>query len=80
MFIDQVYSNHSSLLNNKNKIFLPFCLISRLQSIIIKRHPKKSFGYFLSRRGLSNTQYEPSEFIVFSNDLRKSWTNIFEGY
>lgn len=59
-------------------IVLPLALRERLLTTITQRHPRKSFGYFISDKDTST----PTDFILFEDNIRNSdiWKTKFESY
>lgn len=59
-------------------VVLPLPLRERLLASIRQRHPRKSFGYFISDKDPST----PTDFILFEDNIRNSdtWKTKFESY
>ncbi|SHO53559.1 Mov34/MPN/PAD-1 family protein [Anaerocolumna xylanovorans] len=60
----------------KKEIFIPTELINSFTKQVIDKFPQKAFGYFISSIEGGN----PDEFIMFSNDQRNEWKDMFEEY
>lgn len=51
-------------------------LINRFTIAVKEKFPKKAFGYFLAPIGDTC----PSDFIIFNDDIRNDWRELFEQY
>src|SRR5579885_3040249 len=73
-----VFGGDKQVMSEDTVIVLPLALRERLLTTIKQRHPRKSFGYFISDKDTST----PTDFILFEDNIRNSdiWKTKFESY
>lgn len=60
----------------KNQVIFNEELLERFIEAVKAKYPKKAFGYFLS----PEEGGEPTDFIMFKEDVRNEWKEEFEEY
>lgn len=60
----------------QSKLLIKKSLLDDFTRKVKEKYPLKAFGYFIS----SEADGEADDFIIFNNDIRNEWKDLFENY